>query len=158
MTDRTDPGDDKQRSSGDRESRSQPPPWGPFTPPFGPPFPGPFGPPFGASFGPPFPGPFFPPFQTPQAPNFAEWGRPFLEAQRSYLLWYRDQLQKLGGDDEGDGRWREALNAFIASWLETVRSLREQQEQAVRAQVELVTRYLDVLDRLLEGNGDGHEA
>jgi hypothetical protein len=151
MTDRTERGDDQQRSGGRGEPRAH----GPFSGPFGPPFTPPFGPPFGGSFGPPFSGAFFPPFQTLQAPELAGWSRPFLEAQRSYLLWYRDQLQKLAGDDERDDRWREALNAFMAWWLEAVRSLREQHEQALRAQVEIVTRYLDVLDRLLEGDGAG---
>ena len=65
---------------------------------------------------PPFPGPFGPPFHAPPALDFAAWGRPVLEAQRSYLLWYRDQLQKLTGDEEGDPQ------QWIADALSTLRT------------------------------------
>jgi hypothetical protein len=153
MSDRTDAGDDERRAGGQGDQSFPPPFTGPFAPPFAPPFASPFTPPFTSPFG-AFPGSFFPPFQAPQFPPFADWSRPFLEAQRSYLLWYRDRLQQLVGGEEGDDRWREALNALIASWLETVRALREQHEQAVRAQIESLTRYLDILDRLLEATGD----
>lgn len=159
MTDRTDAGEDKRPSGGHGDPRVHPPftpPFGsPFPPPFSPPFGPPFSPPFAPPFAPPFPGPFVPQIPPPESQTFAAWYRPFLEAQRSYLRWYLGQLEQFASDEHGDDRWREVLNALIASWLETVRSLREQRQQAVRAQVDLVTRHLDVLDRLLDEPGDG---
>src|SRR5215467_4935661 len=146
MTDRTDAGEDKRPSGGNGDPGVHPP----FMPPFG----SPFSPPFAAPFAPPFPWPFFPPIQPPESQASTAWYRPFLEAQRSYLRWYREQLEQFASDENGDDRRREALNALIASWLETVRSLREQQQQALRAQVDLVKHYLNVLDRLLAEAGD----
>src|SRR5262245_38715321 len=92
--------------------------------------------------------PFYPPFGPPEPwPLPAEFYRPFLEAQRSFLLWYQNQLQH--HDNGFDDRLRESLNALMASWLDAVKTFREQQEQGLRAQSELVTRYLDILDQLL---------
>lgn len=148
-----------------------PPPFGPpfgspygapFPPPFRSPYGAPFSPPFGSPFGSPYGAPFSPPFYPPFGAGFPPlgtptdmaWYRPFLEAQRSYLLWYREQLERCSGDQSIDEQLREAMTALMASWLETMRAFREQREQALRAQSEMVSRYLDVLDQLLQGTDD----
>jgi hypothetical protein len=142
MADQADAGGGKEKSRG---------PEGPhFPPPFGPPFGPPYGPPFGAPYGPPF-GP--PPFYPPEAWSSAAY-QPFIEAQRDALQWYRDQLQRYAADDGPGDRLREALNALMASWLEAAQSFREQREQALRVQSDLIARYLEVLDKLLDRPDD----
>ncbi len=167
MTDRTDAGDDERRFDARSAPRFHPPfappfagPFGPFPPPFAAPF-GPFAPPFVPPFAPPFAppfGPYPPPFPSAGPPPFyppgppaadAGWHRAFLEAQRTYFTWYREQLDRWSAEQSGEPL-REALNALLASWLEALSAFREQREQALRAQSELVSRYLDVLDDLLE--------
>jgi hypothetical protein len=103
----------------------------------------------------PFHPPFYPPFCPPEPWPFpTPLYRPFIEAQRSLLMWYRDQLERYTGDNGFDDRLREALNALMTSWLDAAQSFREQREQALRLQSELVTRYLDVLDQLLDRSDD----
>lgn len=106
----------------------------------------------GPSFHPPFYSPFYPP-ESWSFPNALY--RPFIEAQRSFLVWYRDQLERHAGADGFDDRLREAMSAFMTSWLDAIQLLRGQREQALRLQSELVTRYLNVLDQLLDRTDDG---
>ena len=42
----------------------------------------------------------------------------------------------------------------MASWLEAAQSFREQREQALRVQSDLIARYLEVLDKLLDRPDD----
>jgi len=99
--------------------------------------------------------PFDPPFWPPESwPLSTTSHRPFIEAQRSLLVWYRDQLERRAGADSFDDRLRAAMNAFMASWLDAVHLWREQRDQTLRLQSELINRYLDVLDQILDRTDD----
>src|SRR5262245_12680865 len=92
--------------------------------------------------------PFWPPFYAPESwLSSVAWCQPFIEAQRSLLVWYRDELERRARDNGFDDRLREALNAFISSWLDTTQLFREQREEALRVQLELGARYVDVMEQ-----------
>jgi hypothetical protein len=134
MSDRADAGHDKGPAYGGRQA--------PFPPPFYPPF---YPPSFQAY------GFYPPPFSPPDPGSYHEdFDRPFLEAQRAFFTWYREQLTRRTGADSADDPMRDAMNALLAAWLDAVRAFREQCDRALREQSELVTRYLDVLDKLLD--------
>ena len=130
-----------------------------FFPPFSPPF---YAPPFqmhGFFSSPLFqaPGYYPPPPFFPSGPgrSAGDPDRPYLEAQRAFFSWYRDQLTQCADGGGADDRLREAMNMILAWWLDAIRALREQREHAVRVQTELVSRYLDILDQLLDRPDQG---
>ena len=75
--------------------------------------------------------------------------RPFLECQRAMLQCYQKSLEERVSSESTEERMKQLTKVFMSSYLELIKCQRENREQFMRMQSDLIKNYLGVLDDLV---------
>jgi hypothetical protein len=73
----------------------------------------------------------------------------FLESQRSFLKWYQEYVDDQSLQDSAEDRIKKMTKAFMSSYMEFMKSQRENRDHFIRMQSEFMKNYLSFFDDML---------